>query len=554
MKNGAENSYLFVPSGSGTLVYADRESDDLTVMSESVYGNDIFTPEDGVIKTVKETVRLPVFGAKNGDSGMLAVVTEGAGSTEIAVNYGNRNMGYSSVYAVMNVREAETMVTNNGSKVCNVYPSAPSKQRVSVSYYPLHGREASYVGMAKRYRSYLEEKYSLKSGASQSLISLEILGGTTVTRSFLGVPYDAVYPTTTISQTEEIINGVSDASGEKPAVRLTGFGESGLDIGRPAGNFKINKRLGTAKQLKVLAESCRKNGVELFFDYNVLQFKKGARAARTTNGRKASLYYYDLRTGTKDTSERGWNNKRYFFMLGRSLIPEITVKAADNALENGLGGISLETLTSIGYSDYSSREYYSKGNVSSQVSKTLGDVKKKGLKIAAVSANDYAAVLSDYIFDTPSCSTRRDIFGTDVPFYQIVLRGYKALTSKPLESTADNVSEELYAVETGISFNFAVTYSYGGEIVTAEDARYYGSNYEAVKQKAAEISEKYGNYYKSIDGALITEHEIISEKLHKTVFSNGVEVYVNYDDAPAETPIGIAQAVSYIYSVGGAQK
>ena len=69
-------------------------------------------------------------------------------------------------------------------------------------------------------------------------------------------------------------------------------------------------------------------------------------------------------------------------------------------------------------------------NMASDVSSIISEIRKDGKRFAGVNANFYAARCSDIIFESPNSSNKNDIFSADVPFYQIVFRGYIPITSE----------------------------------------------------------------------------------------------------------------------------
>lgn len=556
--NGAEDSYLFVPSGSGALVYSDHTSDDLTVYTDETYGRDFFAPEDGMLKTETASVKLPVFGAKNGNNAVFAIIEKGAESTSICSNVGNNNLRYSSVYSIYHVRRYESMITNNGRQTMDVYAEDCCSQPLSIAYYPLHDEEADYVGMARIYRNYLDDTFGFDSTENQRMLNLQILGGKKITSAFLGVPYSKVFATTTISEAEKIIKELYEKTGVAPAAELLGFGKSGLDIGEIGGGFDVGTMFGNKKQLSDLSRYCKENKIALFMNFDSVQFKKSSKlasikydSAKTTNKRNATLYYYRLWSGTRDNSGVGLNEKTSFFLLKRSLLDSVMDKICGFSNAAGLNGIGLDTLSSIAYSDYSDRKYYSKGGISKQVENLLDVAHSKGFKVAGNASNAYFAVNSDYIFDSPSRSSKYDSYAEDVPFYQIVFKGKTPIASEPVNITADCEKSILSAVETGIGITYVLSHTYNNKIAFSDDHRYFGSVYEGMADGIVNTIKKYNDYYESISDSTIKAHEIISENVRKTVFDNGVTVYVNYGQEAIQTDLGMVEAMSFVYGTGG---
>lgn len=171
-ENTAQEDYLFVPSGSGTLIYPrDWSADTSYTASYPVYGTDLVSEsiKSGNVNNT-EPVRLPVFGAKTGADAVCGIIEDGAECASIECNVGNTSYGYSSAYAAFQIR----------GFFSNTYSKNTVSSKLSVSYYPLAGENANYIGMADRYRKYLAEKYGLKETTGDTALSLKLIGGTHV--------------------------------------------------------------------------------------------------------------------------------------------------------------------------------------------------------------------------------------------------------------------------------------------------------------------------------------------------------------------------------------
>ncbi len=559
--NATEDSYLFVPSGSGALVHSGTATDDVITITEEMYGTDARRPDNNTFKTYTGKVRLPVYGMKSGNRGITAIIEEGAEAALVNVRSGNVNIGYASVSADFELRSYDVLPLANGTGTRLLYSEEYTSNPMSVGFYPIYDEDADYVGMAKVYREYLKKNGAYESVKEESMLNLQMLGGTNVTQSVLGVPYDKVFATTTVKQAQLMIEELTKATGIKAAVQLSGFGESGLEIGKVAGNFKLNKAIGKKKDMKALAAYCEENGVQLYMDYDILQFKKnssaakkGRESAKATSGRAITLYYYHMRSGTLDSSGRGWNNSSTFTMLSRSLIPEILDKTVKSAKAMGLGGVSLSTLGKIAYSDHDHQEYYAKGQMANQVTAEFKRLREQGMSIMVSDANAYAAAQADYVFDVPLDSSRYDLYDEDIPFYQIVFKGSVPMASTTLTTSGEDQKDILASVEAGVGLTFALSYNYSNDVISSSDVRYFGSNYSVVKGLITETVAQHKDYYSAISGAAITNHEILSDTLRATTFDNGVKVYVNYSTKAATTPAGTVEPMSYIYTTGGEQQ
>lgn len=558
VKNKTDDTYLFLPSGCGTLIYADEEKDDAIDVSDEMYGIGSREPDESAIKTVTANLTMPVYGAKNGDRGILAIIENASESTSLRVNTGNKNIGYSAVYTDFNVRSHTTLYKNETWGSVSKYSKELTTNTLSIGFYPLYGDKSNYVGMAEKYREYLTKSGMKKSTQDERMINLEILGGSKVTESAFGVPYDTVYATTTIEEARKMVEEIVKLTNQKPVVQMCGFGESGLDIGKIAGNLTVNGNMGSTKDLENFSKYCLDNNINLYFDFDALQYKKNSSlasfkndSALAVNDRNIRLNYFYSWCGTVDSTGKGWNNSSKFTLIKRSLIPDILDKIVGFADKNGLEGISLSTLGRIAYSDNSEQKYYSKGQMPSQISAEINRIKKNGKSVMLSAANAYATQVADYVTDVPASSSRYDFTDVDVPFYQIVFKGIVPLSSQPVTMAGDVNTSMLTAMETGTGITFALSYDYSEKLVDNADVRYFSSGYRNAKSVIKDAVSRYNDYFTTIKDAKITGHSVLSEGVRKTVFDNGTTVYVNYSDKPFDTPLGTVNAKSFLYSEGG---
>jgi hypothetical protein len=247
--NNADNSYLFVPSGSGALIYKKQESSIALTYSQEVYGVDsgrFLEYEEKA--TVENPIRLPVYGAKMGDKALCAIIEDGAEMASIDVSAAASNIGSTGVSASFEVRGYQWVKVKKGYQ--KLFSESITNNKCSVSFYPLYDNDADYVGMANVYRDYLEEKYNLEKNDKENVLALKFIGGSNVKNSLLGIPYDDFYATTTVSDATKIITDLYKKLGIKMSANLVGFTQGGVDVGKIAGGFKLDSNLGKKSDLE----------------------------------------------------------------------------------------------------------------------------------------------------------------------------------------------------------------------------------------------------------------------------------------------------------------
>ncbi len=551
VKNDSENSYLFVPSGSGAVVGVESKSEQGDTYSAQIYGYDPAIDEVASVST-KESVRLNVFGAKTNDSAVCAIVDGGADSAWINVTSGSTTVKYSAVYATFQMRGYTNHVAELFSyeSVHNVvYSKKMINKPISVTYCPLSGENANYSGMANLYRDYLTKNCGLKESSKDIPLNVRMLGGTLMTKSFVGIPYKTVLPTTTLADAKKIMTEIKKEVNTDFAVQLKGFGDSGLDAGKIAGDYTVNKNLGSYKELKNLFDFSKSKNIDLYFDFDIERFNKKSSgfstffdAATNAGEQKAIQYAYDI--AVRDKKEETAYN-----LLSPANFTIAFDKIVKKTSKYNVSGISLDTLSSVAYSDYTDKEnseFYSKNGFSTVADKVIKSAKSQNLQFMASSANLYSAVLADVITESPVTSEKSRIFLYDVPFYQMVFKGSVPITVQSINLAADSKLMILKAVESGSGLGYTVIDSWDNSVINSDMPYFYNSVFEEIKDGILESSKELSKYYNKISGKHIVRHTVFEDGLRETVFENGVRVYVNYTENTLTTPMGEIPSYEYL--------
>ena len=550
-KNDAENSYLFIPSGSGAIINAKTISQTGNTRSEQVYGDD-GAIEREIVSTNKKGIRLPVFGAKNGSTASFAIIENGAESAFVTFSAGAEQYGYSAVYADFQVRgytnHTAKMFSSREQKLL-LYSKPMITDKISVLYLPLSGEDANYSGMARAYRHYLNEKYGIKSIPSEKALNITVSGGKMITKSFLGIPYKSLYALTTVSEADEIAESLAKKIGGDFQIKLTGYGETGEDIGALGGGFKINKSLGNEKELKKFLSDCKTKGIDVYLDYDIVKFKKSSGgfsvrkdAIYNVGELKAIQYDYDIATKSKIPSSA-------YYLLNPSKFAGATEKLIKNADKLELGGVSLDTLSNLSYSDYRDKEstiYYSKSGMTDKAADVFEKVAESGRKLIGTDANLYAAVRSDAVVEMPVCSSSDYSFSYDIPFYSMVFKGRIPLYCESINLMPETEKAFLYAIESGTGIGYSVNANWDNTLINSQNVYLYNRVYSDLENDIVGYTLKISDYLKKVDGAAVKSHIVLDNGLRETVFENGVTAYVNYTDTALRSPAGDVAAHDYL--------
>ncbi len=553
--NDSEDSYLFVPSGSGALLSSASYNDQGILYNAYVYGDDL-TMEERYISTDENAIRLPVYGYKKGNIGGFAIIDQGAETVLLKTSCGNTAYKFTTVYPSFQLRgyTSHLATSFNNTRNANIFPENMIEGKFSIRFYPLEGDNANYTGMANVYRDYLINECGMTETKNDKAMSISFVGGTEITKSFLGVPYKTLFATTTVNQADTIISEISE-SVDSLAVKFKGFGSNGVDNGSIGNGFKIGDNIGSASQFKKLVSNHAEK-VDLYMDYELVKFDSSGSgfkyfgdAVMSSGSIKADQYIIDKALRNNDETLK-------YRLLRPIRFSDAVSKALDANGKLTLGGVSFETLGSLSYSDYSdikdTVDFNSKHGFDKAVSDALKQVKENKGKLMVNNANAYAAISADIIENTPIVSDRGYAFTESVPFYAMVFKGYVPMTTESINTAVTPQKAVLGAVEGGLGLNYTLISQWDNSLINAYYPYFNTTVYSDIKEDILSTYGELADYYESINGAKITSNTVISSGVHCTTFDNGVTVYVNYNSDSAQTPAGEVAALDYIVTGGAA--
>ncbi len=534
----SEDNYLVVPSGSGAVMYSDERGDGIArSFSGKVYGEDATKDKTESILE-KQAIRMSAFGAASGKNNLICIINEGAELSTIHANAGDKNIGYSNIYPEFNVRGSNiTTIDYGGStgKSQAEYFSAQriSKGKISVIYTPSSSGKEAYTDIANEYRRYLSEKYGLTEKSDETVLSLDFYGGIETKKHILGLPYNSLTVLTDYKAVKRIISEtIENVSLKNLDVRLYGFGNYGINTGKLASGFKLSSDFG---DYKTLNEFFKKNNINSFADFDLLYYSlsgggysKNSDSARTANGYPAQHNVYSPATGAKR------EDVKYSSVIARAKLNSVAEKIGNKMNKYGISGVSLSTLTNTAYSDYTDQKYVNCNNIQNDVNSIISDLNKKSIKTASDNANDYAACASDKIFNVPVKSAEEQAFDIDIPLYGMVFKGYIPLSGESINISSNSDYTFLKTLEFGGALQFSVINNYSSEYASYLNDNIQYMKYDNIKDSIAESVKKSAEFLNNVRGAHISDYIILSKSVRKTIFDNGVAVYVNSGETAAE--------------------
>ncbi|MBP1913442.1 hypothetical protein J2Z23_000374 [Lederbergia galactosidilyticus] len=552
-----EEGSIFIPDGSGALIHFNSGKINYPAYKQDVYGVDQ-TMETTNPGNDEQNIRLPVFGMIYEEAAFLGVIEEGAAAATINADISGRLNSYNYVHpSFYVVKKDEVILDANGQR-----RSLPKFQQEKMSsdfvirYKFLPSEQASYQGLAHAYQSYLLEHNKLLSTKFQeqenSPFYLDLVGGITLQKHILGVPYNALESLTTFKQAEEMIDNLEDKNIRNIKLNYSGWFNGGLDQKIPD-NVKVDKVIGGSKSFKDFIKYTDEKNIEFYPGVSLTQahstkgFNKKNEAARNLREIPAALYPRDLALDKRDVE------KKPSYLVKPDSVKEYTASFLNGVESYALQGIALEDLTNMVNSDFNKKRNIDRIESEQIMIESISLLKDLDYKIMANDANAYALPYVSLIKNAPMSNSGFKIEDESIPFYQMVLRGYVDYTGSPynLSPYTNDRQYVLKCLEYGAGVHFKWIYKPNYLLKDTEHNNLFAVNYELWLDQSIELYQEVNDFLKEVQGEGLIKHEKLADNVYQSTYSNGLYVIVNYNAEEVEIDGKTIKPEGYI--IGGDQ-
>lgn len=553
-----EDGYLFVPDGSGALIRFNNGKTTEASYSATVYGQDatmVYTTWYQSQVDSQNTIKMPVYGIKDEEKAMLAIIEEGDAYATIKADVAGKFTGYNDVYASFTYLQygATSLSDMVGAESYYMYSDAEFDGNYKIRYCFLDGENANYSGMASCYRDYLVKAGTLGQKMQEKDVAFyaEYIGAIDKPKTFLGIKYNAITPVTTFSQAEEITGKLKASGVDNLNVIYSGWMNGGLH-GTAATKLSVEAKLekgGTS--FSEFQQAMKEAEVDLYmtvdfqyvfedkffdgysnisyapryFDNTVIKINEYGLASRVTEGELASL-------------------------LSPYFVSEIAKNMSAKLTKKGASGVNIGTLSWELFSDLQSARYTDRQMAKRENCSAIQNLLNADQKLIGDNANAYVFGYVSDLINVPLYSNNYRIIDEEVPFYEMVIHGYIPYAGEAINLADDYTTAILKCVESGAGLYFKWIYEKNSVLKETEYDYLYSVNYEVWLEQAVADYERMNKELGSLWGCEMTFHEYVQEDVAKVTYSDGSCVYVNYTDHAVKVDGTAIPARDYVVKKG----
>ena len=542
--NLKDNGYYLLPDGSGSLMEFNKRTEktfELGSNGEATFfaPNPTEVSNSTYFNNTNEPMRLPVFGEIKNGNGFIGIIESGASVCELHGYLSRHKNSYNVLYPSINIRDTQTRSNATGMGGNGSYYTDSLPENYICRYYFLSGDDADYVGMANVYRNYLIREKNLTSvkESASNVLALSLYGAIKKPKHFLGIPYTGLEDLTTYKETEAIIDRLKENGVDKVFLNYLGWDDRGMESTINT-SFKPCSILGGSKDLNsLIGKANATEGVMLSMEEDLQAFyssqknvKKFKNTAYGLNQAPVTLFRSRISAG---------NAQDKSMILHQLIHPLFMNQYAKEFISNGVKrGVHSYSFNSIGQTLYCAynlqnvctRDQSEKAmeNIFKEASDTIGN---EGI-LSTGGGNAYAMPYVDNVIEAPLFGSRSIISSQEVPFYQIVFRGYVNLCSSAVNLNSEPEELILKLAETGSSPYYLLMDADSTSFQNTNFSGSYACNLDDHFDEMISTYSKLKTIYDEVGSSSIKDHRIISKTFKITTFSNGTKVYVNYGDTP----------------------
>jgi len=485
--------------------------------------------EDGTVEQVTSTTYETVNTVTS--SGYLAIIEEGDALTSVMSTSGGTTHKYYSIITKFEPRPKDQYSLRNSISVGSNSMITVVSERKYVGKLTLNlvmlsdddivkannvekYYDASWVGMAKAYRDYLEKNGILTRLTEEDVeekipLYVETFGIVPTVEKILSMPVEVDVALTSFENIKTMYDELAAEGISNINFKLTGYANGDMYGTKIPSKIKWEKAAGGKKGFEDLVAYSKEQGFGLYPDFNFTAtydfffdgFGLKKHATKTINDQYVYKMVFDPASELMDMSG---------ILVSPSAYSHFYEKFQPNYSAYGLDSIALTSMTTDLNSDFDTDEPYNREDSKLLVTKFLEQANADYASILGDGGNAYTLKYLDHVLNVSLDSSRFALTSAAVPFIGFVLHGYVNFAGTPLNMEGDIDYALLKAIENGSSIYFLLNYDNTELLKESQSlSKYYAVRYDITKEEVIEQYNKLNGAIGDLQTTLITDHEFL---------------------------------------------
>ena len=532
-----DEGYILVPDGSGSLINFNNNKQNQQPFSSIIYGWDEGLVRKAIVSDNRSS--FPAYGIQKNNNALLCIIENGSSYATVRADVSKRNDSWNNVYPRFSMLHSELMNISGRSQrdVYQYERMLPEGEGITLRFIVCD--EDGYVGMAKEYRKWLQQKYpSLNRRAESGVqVAVEIPGAVNKTQHRLGIPFDLPLKLTSYSEAADMVDNFSKLGWKNVNVKLNGWFNRSVDHSIPT-RVKLINTLGSKSDFKKIVDAADKNGYELYpeVDFFFMKDKKLFDGFSLYND--ASRYISRERIQRYPYSFVWFGERSRWGKLSYVARPETMMSMIDNFVDKsanfGLKNVAFRNIGMRLAGNYNERHHVSREASMKMRQEKLSQLRSSNTGIMLLAGHAYTAPYADFIVDMALNCNDFGITDVTIPFYPMVLHGLVPFTGKAINLAEDYTDNLLKIIESGAGLYFSFTTEETDILQETKFRQFYANVYHKWIGDADKLYKQFSSDFGHLYNQLIVNHEIISHGVSATTYEDGTVVVVNISSVPIQ--------------------
>ena len=507
------NGYSFIPDGSGALVrYTEYVSS--SYYSSKIYGSDYSFTNASTNTYIKDSgvLSLPIYGVNHGynQAAFLCEVNDGVGSSELlSYPYMYSRIPYNTTFFKYYARDTfDVKLSTNTMKLLN---EDPYPTDYSLTYSFLENDKANYVGMAETYRESLGlSDINIKN--KDIPLRLELLG-IDYKPGLFGKNYVTM---TTYNDALDIVTDLERNSIKNFSLTYLGWNRGGY-FTKSALNARTALLLGGKSKLMKFSNYIKDRGYSV--DYTINPVISSGYGTTNKTVKKIGLSPFEV-TQKSSIEQLG-------YYVAPTEIASLVLKRDGRYNNLGIDSFNIANINAAYSYRYKSIATYR----SEMINQVVNEMNKlAGYKLSTERPNSYLLPYVRNYYDA-FYESNKYVYETDsIPFMSILLGGSVNQFFPNINYISNYELAVLRMIEYNIYPSFLITKEEAYDLRYTNYEYLNSTQYDLWKSLIVSMYSDTNNALKYVIGAKMIHHEYLLAGVAKCEYSNGVTIYINYNN------------------------
>ncbi|MDD3958265.1 MAG: DUF5696 domain-containing protein [Candidatus Izemoplasmatales bacterium] len=534
--NHAINGYSFIPDGSGALIRYES-APKTTAYIKRIYGTDYGYKSSATAGSETSHIRdeftasMPIYGVNHGynQAAFLAMVDEGSTATEIhSYPYGYNSYPINTTFFKYILRERYQVTTSETTgdsfQLINTQPYPVDFQ---VSYHFLSGTDASYSGMAMKYREILglDEREDRAQKMNLSWIGQDFKSG------LFGRNYVTM---TTYQDIIDIVSGLMAQGIDDFDLTYVGWSKNGY-FGQTPTSLIPSGRLGGKRGFAEMMDFLNASEIAIYFKTNPIVAFSNQLGKQIVKKMTLANFQIAAERSSLITS---------MFYRNPQLIADWYIKNSAQLDQLGIENLQVASLGSALFSYRYGGQNYFREETLKQILAEMAEL--QGYSLSLEKVYSYLWPFIDQYQNTPIESNKYAYLTDSIPFIQLVLSGKVSMISPDINFVSDYQLFALRLVEYNVAPSFLLTKEPTHLLRYTNFEYVFTSEYTIWEEIIHYMHEKVCLALDQVSTLTMLHHRYIQEGVACVDYSQGVRIYVNYTSNAVVVEDGVIPAMDWL--------